>query len=153
MVSLPEILIRESTQTSFSNLTAALEEYEAQPHVHPELMTDSPIPTFKFSNLRVIDKLSAKIWVDIPGKVVTRHLDLYARKLSILEKFRFQTEVSKVKRDGKEWKDCVKGNHNITSERKHSGAIFFLATGISSKLCTLQCLTFESTFRVTNLKQ
>jgi cation diffusion facilitator CzcD-associated flavoprotein CzcO len=108
--------------------------------VYPELTADSPVPTFEFGDMSMIDEFDAKMWSDIKGKMVAQYLDRYARRFKIVERCRLNTDVLRVERSGKGWKVWIQWMdfYQLKVEVLYCD-VLILATGMTSKPCTPKC--------------
>ena len=71
--------------------------------VHPNLMVDNPTPTFDFSELQMSDEFDIPKWSSIPGPIVYEYLERYAKKFDVLRRCLFNTQITKVERNGNGW--------------------------------------------------
>ncbi|RDW92195.1 hypothetical protein BP5796_01589 [Coleophoma crateriformis] len=104
--------------------------------VYPELIADSPVGTFDFSDLSMEEALGLKCWDDIPGIKVTEYLECYSKKFGLLDiaNIRLGCRVSEV-REGKEgarWEIVAKQKGHSEEEILPADKVV-VATGISSE--------------------
>jgi cation diffusion facilitator CzcD-associated flavoprotein CzcO len=105
------------------------------------LNCDIPVPTFEFPNLHVTEEFNLPKWSELPGSTVYQYLERYAKKLDMLRRCIFNTEVIRIESDGKEWKLFTKildGKATVQREIVTCDVILLLmATRLCSKLSIL----------------
>lgn len=99
--------------------------------VHSNLMADSSTPTFDFSELQMSEEFDIPEWSSIPGLIVHEYLERYAKKFDILRRCVFNTQVTRVEREGKGWNVHTKktGGGPTGKEQILSCDILLVATG------------------------
>lgn len=102
--------------------------------VYPGLVADSCTGTFEFSDMTWEEEYGIPKWSDITGDQVVEYLDRYCKKHGILERCRFNTEATKVERQGKGWRVWVRetGKTGPAQEALDCDKLI-VATGLTSK--------------------
>jgi cation diffusion facilitator CzcD-associated flavoprotein CzcO len=102
--------------------------------VHPNLVADSPIPTFDFSDLQMSEEFNLPAWSDISGTLMYEYLERYAKKFDILKRCVFNTNVTNVERNGKGWLLHTKqvGDDQVATAKTYTCDVLMVATGTFS---------------------
>lgn len=101
--------------------------------IYPGLVADSPAGLFEFSDMKMSEELGVEEWADIPGQTVREYLEHYARKFGVLERCKFNTQASKVERDGLKWNVHVTFGGDTPKEEVLSCDKLIVATGATSQ--------------------
>ncbi|KAI9730724.1 MAG: hypothetical protein M1834_005693 [Cirrosporium novae-zelandiae] len=95
---------------------------------YPNLIADSPVGLYEFSDLTMADEEHPQ-YGRISGLGVHNYLERFAVKFGLLSRIRFNTKVTNISRQGKEWKIATK---DFEGEKMLQCDKLIIATGLSS---------------------
>jgi dimethylaniline monooxygenase (N-oxide forming) len=112
---------------------------------HSNLVADSPTPTFDFSDLQMEEEFGLPGWSNIPGPLMHKYLERYAKKFNILRRCVFNTDVTSVERNGKGWLVHTKIVDDGSRKQTYTCGVLMVATGNFSipKLPNVDTSSFE----------